>query len=250
MKALKHLLVFLLLILFLIPILPAQTVALFQYRHVPQDNIDEFIHRETTYWSEVAQDAIDNEKLEYWALYEKVGGWDLEGGSNFLFINVFNSPEALNDMGSVWNPAKVFPMVRPQDMETNSLGIVKHQLTFEVMAGEGEGDVTFIRINYAKASDLSKYLELEQSTWAPFIKGQIESGNAKQLTWRLGRLVSPAGNGLPFNAITVDGYTKLSEAIFPSTSWKTTPEFPSFDELNAVHEKDRIQVYRLVKKAE
>ena len=114
MKALKHLLVFLLLILFLIPILPAQTVALFQYRHVPQDNIDEFIHRETTYWSEVAQDAIDNEKLEYWALYEKVGGWDLEGGSNFLFINVFNSPEALNDMGSVWNPAKVFPMVRPK----------------------------------------------------------------------------------------------------------------------------------------
>ncbi|MDH3651789.1 MAG: hypothetical protein OEQ53_19045, partial [Saprospiraceae bacterium] len=42
--------------------LPAQIVSI-QYRHVPQDNIAEFIHRETTYWSQVAQKAVDDGKL-------------------------------------------------------------------------------------------------------------------------------------------------------------------------------------------
>ncbi|MFT6810272.1 MAG: hypothetical protein ACJA01_003515 [Saprospiraceae bacterium] len=47
--------------------LHAQFVAL-QYRAVPQENRDEFIHRETTYWAEVAQKVIGDEKLLGWEL--------------------------------------------------------------------------------------------------------------------------------------------------------------------------------------
>ena len=111
------------------------------------------------------------------------------------------------------------------------------------MAGVGEGtDISpqYVRMNYAKASDLPKYLELEQSVWQPFFKGQIESKNTSQVTWRLASLLMPAGADLPFNAITADGYNTLGEAIATSTAWKETPEFPDFTTLNEVHDKNRI----------
>lgn len=250
MKSTQRFFILFLLSLFLLPLLPAQPVVVFQYRHVPAENVGEFVHRETTYWSEVAQNAIKEGKMSYWALYQKVGGWELPGGSNFLFINVFEGPSALDNMGGVWDPSAVFPDARAKDMETNSLGTVNHQVVIRGVAGEGDGKPNFIRINYSKASDMAKYLELEQSVWQPFIKEQIESKNTTQISWRLGQLIMPAGTDLPFNAITVDTYSKMSEAVFPGTSFKEAPEFPDLAGLNEVHEKVYIQVYALVKDAE
>jgi hypothetical protein len=45
----------------------AQDISVFQYRHVPGDKIDEFLHRETTYWSEVAQKGVEKGNLITWA---------------------------------------------------------------------------------------------------------------------------------------------------------------------------------------
>ena len=63
--------------------LAAQPVSIYQFRRVDQDKIGEFIHRETTYWSQVAQKAVDDGKLSAWILFQKVGGSDLENASNF-----------------------------------------------------------------------------------------------------------------------------------------------------------------------
>ncbi|MGH2566267.1 MAG: hypothetical protein ACRDE5_17240, partial [Ginsengibacter sp.] len=57
--------------------LKAQGITTYQYRHVAPDKVNEFIKRETTYWSKVAQKAIDNGKMTFWALFEKVGGVDM-----------------------------------------------------------------------------------------------------------------------------------------------------------------------------
>ena len=81
--------------------LQAQIVAL-QYRAVTQENIEEFLHRETTNWSQVAKKAITDGKLLGWELWRKVGGWNMdEGSSNFVFVNIYANKEDLNDMGAV-----------------------------------------------------------------------------------------------------------------------------------------------------
>src|SRR5580765_2660887 len=56
---------------------PDRSITTYQYRHVPDDKIEEFVKRETTYWSKVAQKAIDSKAMSFWALLEKVGGYDL-----------------------------------------------------------------------------------------------------------------------------------------------------------------------------
>ena len=57
--------------------LQAQGITTYQYRQVAADKIDEFIKRETTYWSKVARKAIDKGTLTFWGLFEKVGGNDI-----------------------------------------------------------------------------------------------------------------------------------------------------------------------------
>ena len=44
----------------------AQDVIYYQYRKVLPANVDEFLKRETTYWSKVAQKGMDNGKIEFW----------------------------------------------------------------------------------------------------------------------------------------------------------------------------------------
>ena len=91
---------------FFIPILGMSQVAQdrsitsYQYRRVPQDKIAEFVKRETTYWSKVAEKAAANKTMTFWALLEKVGGYDLPNSSNFLFINTFPNIDSTGNVGS------------------------------------------------------------------------------------------------------------------------------------------------------
>ena len=66
-----------------------RSITVYQYRRVPADKIDEFVKRETTYWSKVAEKATKDKTMTFWALLEKVDGYDMPNSSNFLFINTF-----------------------------------------------------------------------------------------------------------------------------------------------------------------
>ena len=54
-----------------------QSITVYQYRKVPDDKIDEFIKRETTYWSKLAEKGVKDKTMTFWALLEKVGGYDM-----------------------------------------------------------------------------------------------------------------------------------------------------------------------------
>ncbi len=228
----------------------AQPVVFLQYRHVPQENIGEFLFRERTYWSKVAKKAIDDNKMLNWSIWQRIGGWDMPEGSNFMFVNIFENPEDIDHLNEIWGSVpELFPDVPMSSISTDNLGTVNHQVVLRGVAGEGligEAPTNFVRINYAKASDMGKYLELEQSSWQPFIKEAMESGKTTQKSWRLAQLMMPAGSDLPFNALTADGYEKMSEAILPGTSFSEDVSFPDLSVLNEVHEKVYIQVYSLV----
>src|SRR3990172_3846970 len=97
-------------------------ITVYQYRHVPNGKVEEFLKRETTYWSIVAEKALAGGNLTFWALLEKVGGYDLENSSNYLFVNTYKD---IDKIGDVWNSAgTVFPNVTMDKMETNSMSTV------------------------------------------------------------------------------------------------------------------------------
>ena len=76
-------------------------ITVYQYRHVPDDKINEFVKRETTYWSKVAEKAVKDKSMTFWALLEKVGGYDLPNSSNYLFINTFPDVDKTGDVFGV-----------------------------------------------------------------------------------------------------------------------------------------------------
>lgn len=250
-ESLKQLVMSSLFLLFLVPMAQAQSVSMVQYHHVDAEDRAEFIHRETTYWSEIAKAAIKDGKMANWQLWEKVGGWNMDNSPNFIFVNGFEDVSHINNLNDVWNPTKVFPNVRMKDMGTRGLSTLKHQLVFQGNAFAGTStSPKFVRVNYYKASDLTKYLEHERTIWQPFIKKQMDSGNTTQVSWFSAAKIMPFGSDFPFNAVTSDGYTTLSEAIMPSTSFKTEPTYPDMAEFSKVATRQRVYVYRLVKMVE
>ena len=237
----------LLLAMFIISSVPSTDavaqVAIFQYRHVPSENIGEFVRRENTYWSAVAQKAVDDGKLLYWAIWQKVGGWNLDSGSNFLFVNVFSDKEGFNQAGEIWNPTEVFPEMNPEDIDTGGLSTTKHMLFVENVASAGDMEPKFLRINYAKVHDGEKFMEIEM-TWKDFITERIANKETDTTSWRLLSVLAPTGASIPFDAMTLDGFQTLSGAVSPS--WDEGTEFPDFTGYEEAQTRDRVSVYALV----
>ena len=49
----------------------SQEVTTHEYRHVSQENMEEYLKRETTYWSKLAEREIKKGNLTYWAILQK-----------------------------------------------------------------------------------------------------------------------------------------------------------------------------------
>jgi hypothetical protein len=45
-----------------------RSITSYQYRRVPDDKIAEFIKRETTYWSKVAENAVKQKTMTFWRI--------------------------------------------------------------------------------------------------------------------------------------------------------------------------------------
>ncbi len=221
-------------------------VAVLQYRSVPPRNVQEFVYRETTFWSEVARKAINEGKMLGWELWQRVGGMNVDDSPNFFFVNMFETKDGIGQ-GGIWDPAAVFPDRRPSDMSTNGMSSTKHQLIIQVDDYVGEEQAQYMVVNYAKASDLARYVELERTVWQPFITEQMNAKNTDQTSWGVATVLNPGGDDMPFNAMTVDGFQTLSGAISANWNPDVEVEFPDLTELNDVHTKAWIQVYSLVK---
>lgn len=220
-----------------------QDIVVVQTRHIPPENIEEFIHRETTYWSKVAQKAIDEGKLSAWSLWQRVDGFDVDKDHNFFFVNEYTQ-EQFGQEGSIWDYKKVFPDMKRSDISTFELGTVQDVLFYRNHVFIQTAPAQYIRVNFAKASDMNRYLELETTVWQPFIREQMQAEKTTVVSWILSSLIYPGGADLPHNAVTVDGYATLKDAV--GQSYDEGVEFPDFSEFQKVHQKAEIHLYRRV----
>jgi hypothetical protein len=69
----------------------AQGITVYQYRRVDPAKMDEFLKRETTYWSKVAQKAVEGGKMSFWAVLAKVGASTICTNGSFSYFYVRRS---------------------------------------------------------------------------------------------------------------------------------------------------------------
>ena len=219
-------------------------VEIVQRRFVTQENINEFIERETKYWSKVAKQAIDEGKMDSWSLWQRVDGLEMDREFNFMFINTFAKETDLDNMDEIWRPEKLFPNLKAEQIDTMALSTVKDVLFYDQLAFSKKKDPKYIRVNYAKAESVQDYVDVELEEWFPFVQERMDSDKTNVVSWELSQLVAPRGKDIPFEAISVDGFETLSDALF--TYYGPDVPFPNMDRLSEVHHKAEVHVYELI----
>jgi hypothetical protein len=231
---------------------PDPGITLYMYRRVPADKREEFIKRETTYWSEVARKALSKGNITFWALLEKVGGYDMENSSNFLFVNTYKNVDAI---GEVWNSATAaFPNVPMEKMETNSISTTTSMFFLrsegwqEAAGVVADKEFKYISMVYHNASDPSALIELENKHWGPFVKSAMDKKQTTMRGWGNARVLSPSGENIRFNTVSYDLYPSLKEALMPTWDPKTVFPEAGLEEINKLEINRRGGVvYEIIK---
>lgn len=233
--------------------LPAQDRAIttYQYRHVPGDKIDEFIKRETTYWSKVAEKAVKDKTMTFWALLEKVGGYDMANTSNFLFINTF--PD-IDKIGEVFSNVEATAGVKIADMETNSFTTTTSQFFLhdrEWVQGARavpDKDFNYVVMNYHNTNYADSLINLEKIYWKPFIQKAINNNQTPQMAWGNAEVLAPLGDNIKFTTVSFDLYKTLQDALMPNWDAKTVFPAKGLGMITKIELNRRgIAVYRVVK---
>ncbi|MGB4902314.1 MAG: hypothetical protein WBP00_16180 [Saprospiraceae bacterium] len=230
---------------------PNKSITVYQYRHVPDANIEEFLKRETTYWSKVAQNAIDNKKMSFWGIFEKVGGVDLDNKSNYLFVNTFPNIDAANE---IWGSSENIGGVPMDKMETGSLSTTTAQIFLhdegwaQAKNADPSKDFNYVVMNYHNTSARDSFINLEIKYWKPFIQTAMDKNQTTQKGWGNAVVLSPNGDDVKFNCLSYDLFPSLQEALM--TTWDPKVVFPNkgLTMLNKIstHQPSTI-VYRIVK---
>jgi hypothetical protein len=200
------------------------SVTVYQYRRVPDDKIAEFVKRETTYWSKVAQKAVDNKKMTFWALLEKVGGYDLPNSSNYLFINTFPN---IDKVGDVFNSPEKITGVPLAKMETNSLSTTTSEFFLhstgwaQVENANPATDFNYVVMVYHNSSNPDSTIKLENQYWSPFIKNAMDNKLTTQKAWGNATVLSPSGDNIKFNTVSYDIYSTLQQALMTTLDPKS-----------------------------
>ena len=223
----------------------------YQYRRVPGDKIEEFIKRETTYWSKVAEKAVNDKTMTFWALLEKVGGYDLTNSSNFLFINTFPN---IDKIGDVFSNVEPVAGVKLSEMETNSFTTVTSQFFLhdeDWKQGANvvpEKDFNYVVMNYHNTNYADSLINLEKKYWGPFIQTAMNKNQTPQKGWGNAAVLAPLGDDIKFTTVSYDLYKTLQDALMPN--WDTKTVFPAkgLAMINKIELNRRgIAVYRIVK---
>lgn len=228
----------------------SQGITVYQYRQIPDDQVEEFIKRETTYWSKVAEKGFEKGNLTFWALLQKVGGYDLQNSSNFLFINTYND---IDKLGEVWDAASVFPDVPMEKMETFSMGkttstiFLKTHWWVQAENANPGNDFKFLKMIYHQTSSPNAFAQAEVDHWGPFIKEAMDKKHTTQRAWGNSVLLSPSTPDMHFKTISYDIYPTLKDALDPT--WDESMVLPEgMSKIMELESGPRMDaVYRIVK---
>lgn len=228
-----------------------RSISVYQYRYVAPADMNEYLERETKYWSKIAENAMTKGNMTFWGIFRKVGGFDMPNTPNILIINTFND---LDNREGLWNVKEVFPDVPFEKIETMSLSttlhtlFVKPQVFVQAKDAVPEKDFNYVHMVYHKASNARKLIALEDEHWKPFIKDLMDSGKVEQKAFGNALILSPSDPMMKANTISFDIYSTLHETLDPT--FPQDVEFPEegLKEIFDIETDERMRyVYRIVK---
>jgi hypothetical protein len=226
-------------------------ISVYQYRHVPDKNIEEFLKRETTYWSKVAEKAVANKTMTFWALFEKVGGYDLPNSSNYLFINTFPNIDKINE---VFSNVEATAGVKMSEMETGSLSTTTSQFFLHADGWVQDAkanpatDFNYVVMVYHNTNYADSLINLEKKHWSPFIQKAMDKDQTPQMAWGNAVVLAPQGDNIKFTTVSYDLYKTLQDALMPVWDPKTVFPTKGLDVINKLELSRRgISIYRIVK---
>ena len=229
------------------------SITVYQYRHVPDNKIDEFVKRETTYWSKVAEAAVKNKSMSFWALLEKVGGYDLPNSSNYLFVNTFPNIDKVGDVFSTASAEKIagVPMAK---METNSISTTTSQFFLHDVGWaqaanvNPPADFNYVVMIYHNTNYPDSLIALENKYWSPFIQKAMDNKQTPQKGWGNAAVLSPSGDNIKFNTVSYDLYKTLQDALMPVWDPKTVFPNEGLEKIGGLEINRRgSAIYRIVK---
>ncbi|MCG2589887.1 hypothetical protein [Rhodohalobacter sulfatireducens] len=252
MKSIKCLVSAVLYVLMLglcLPVL-AQPISIYQFRHVSNEDMSQFMHRETTYWEKVAEKAVEDGNLQFWAVLVKVGGFDIPNSPNVLFINTFNDIDAT---GGIWDPSALFPDVPYESMDTFSMSKVMHtmfvrnQYYVEADGVNPDEDINYVNMIFHDTNSPGALIDLEIEHWGSFIESSMNENKTPQKGWGNAVILSPSGPDIKATTISYDLYSTLKDALAPT--WAEGTVFPDegLDQIEELEINRRISnIYQIV----
>jgi hypothetical protein len=217
-------------------------------RHVDIENMQEFNNRVRTYWRELARKEIADDRKAGWAVYQRIGGFDLHKDHNVVIVN-FYTPEQFAKTGrrSYRNDTmkELFKDVKEEDIQISSISTRHDLLYYRNHAYYEVGKANIIRVNFSK-SEKRGYFQMEPEIWGPFIDKQMKAGKTKVVSWGFSSLIIPRGADNQHDAVSVDGFSSLADALSGS-NFDDDVEMPeNLNELMDAHYKAQVHLYRLV----
>lgn len=187
-------------------------VSYLQYRVVPTEHEEEFILKETEYWSKVAKAAIDKGQMLNWSLWERVGVTNTNA-PNFVFVNGFKDFDSI-DQSAIWSEENLKQMgVTPAMVETNSISTVYMDYWMQLEDAAGSNDYTYAVVNYGMPESLSGFITENKKLWKPLHEKNINAGKIGMTSWGLMSTVHPQGKNARFSCLTWDGFKSMAAAL-------------------------------------
>ncbi len=168
---------------------------------------------------------------------------------NFVVVSSFTPEQFSNSGRRNSNLKKMFPGVNEDDIRVLKISTTQDVLFYRNYAYHEVAKLKAIRVNFADAK-AQEYLSMEPEIWGPFIDRIMKAKKTKVVSWGFSGLSYPRGRDLPHDAISVDGFNSVSDAILGS-DFDDDVEFPeNIGELMDAHEKVGTIIYRLVASAD
>jgi len=202
----------------------------YDYRSVPDEEMDVFMGNEAMYWSKIHANLLKKKKITGWAVLTRVNG--LESEPNVYFFigigsydnldNVYkNFPEAEKEVRSTMDKAQL--KIIDERIKQKKFRVGSVLLNRGPSVG-GDGEWNYLVHNYANATDVSAFLAAQEKYFKPFFEMNIKEKNTKQVFWNTASVLSPTGNGYNWNCYTADAYKNYSDIFNAWNKEVTWPE--------------------------
>ena len=179
------------------------------YVNVPPENQAEFASIETTYWSKVAQAAIDAGKQSAWGLVAAVGG--VPSGWTHAFVNVYETAEDLANASTNWDPESVLGIESSllNTVELTDGGFNFQNWAVQTSLSTGERPAGSVTVwNFARPDNLAGFIDENKTLW----KRQFESDMGGRISWGVGLKLNNRSQNLS-TVMTWDRYPSLADAL-------------------------------------